>query len=73
MIGGKVRKPTGTSPLRKLADPERENWSAADVAAYFEVSEDTVVSEAKKGSLPAFKLGHQWRFKSARIRAIGTE
>lgn len=68
-----MSKRSDTLQTRKLADPERENWSASDVAAYFEVSEDTVISEAKKGSLPAFKLGHQWRFKSAKTRAIGIE
>lgn len=54
---------------RTLASFDREIWSARDLAAYVDVHEDAVVSEAKKGTLPAYKLGHQWRFKSA-IRAF---
>lgn len=57
-------------PARKLADPDRENWDIEDVAAYFDIHRDTVRSEARKGGIPAFKVGDKWRFKSAKIRAF---
>lgn len=55
---------------RNVADPEREIWEAEDCAVYWGIHPDTVRAQAKKGLIPAFKIGDKWRFKSAKMRAF---
>ena len=38
-----------------------------DVAKRFEVNVTTVYRLVQRGKLPAFKVGHQWRFSESRL------
>lgn len=41
--------------------------TAVDVAAYLNVSRITIYDWAQKGKIPAFRLGHHWRFRRREI------
>ena len=43
--------------------------TAADVAAWLKLNIETVYDLIAKDQLPAIKIGGQWRFQEARIRA----
>ncbi|MCA9137747.1 MAG: helix-turn-helix domain-containing protein [Planctomycetales bacterium] len=40
-----------------------------EVAEYLRLSEDVVYPLARKGELPGFKIGKQWRFRRSEIDA----
>jgi len=42
--------------------------SIEDVARRFRVNTTTVYRLVKRGKLPAFKVGSQWRFSEARLQ-----
>ena len=44
-----------------------EFMTVAEMADYLRVTEKTVYRLLKRGSIPATKVGHQWRFKKASI------
>jgi len=44
---------SGTEPL----------WTVEDVAEYLRLGAETVRMMARRGELPAFKVGRVWRFK----------
>lgn len=46
-----------------------ELLTAKEVAAYLKLHEVTVVSFARKGKLPGFKVGREWRFRAEDIQA----
>ena len=46
-----------------------ELLTAKQVAAYLKLHEVTVLSFARKGKLPGFKVGREWRFRADDIRA----
>lgn len=41
--------------------------TAEEVAAYLKVDIMTIYRLAKEGRIPAFKIGHLWRFKKSEI------
>jgi excisionase family DNA binding protein len=43
--------------------------TAADVAAWLKLNIETVYDLIAKDQLPAIKIGGQWRFQEAQIRA----
>ncbi len=43
-------------------------WTVDDVAAYLKLQPETIRSMARRGELPALKIGKVWRFQK---RAIG--
>jgi len=45
------------------------NWSARHVADLIELSELTVKRMARRGALPAVKVGRSWEFPAAKVRA----
>ena len=45
-----------------------ENWSnLEEVARYLGVNRDTIRNWIKKGAIPAYKIGRQWKFKLSEI------
>ena len=42
--------------------------NAKEVAAYLKLHEVTVVNLARRGKLPGFKVGREWRFRADDIR-----
>lgn len=46
---------------------DRHYLTVEDVAKRFEVNVTTVYRLVQRGKLPAFKVGHQWRFSKARL------
>jgi excisionase family DNA binding protein len=46
-----------------------ELLNAKQVAAYLKLHEVTVLSFARQGKLPGFKVGREWRFRADEIRA----
>jgi len=42
-------------------------WSVEDVATYLKLQPETIRSMARRGELPAIKLGKVWRFQKAAI------
>ncbi len=45
-----------------------ELMDAKQVAAYLKLHEVTVVNYARRGKLPGFKVGREWRFRATDIR-----
>ncbi len=43
-------------------------WTVDEVASYFRLEPQTVRAMARRGELPAIKIGRQWRFKAADIK-----
>jgi excisionase family DNA binding protein len=46
-----------------------ELLAVSEVAAYLGLHRATVVDFARRGKLPAFKVGREWRFRADDIRA----
>jgi excisionase family DNA binding protein len=46
-----------------------QNWEARHVADLLDLSELTVKRMARKGSIPAIKVGRSWEFPPAKVRA----
>ena len=78
LTSGQNHCPTLTNPLRSRyllkEDREAEEEMPAkpylrveDVAERFGVNVTTVYRLVKRGRLPAFKVGNQWRFSEARL------
>jgi excisionase family DNA binding protein len=44
----------------QLSDPL---WTVEDVAAYLKLQPETIRSMARRGELPALKIGKVWRFQ----------
>ena len=59
-ISAPASDPAGTA----LAEPL---LTAMEVAAYLSVSKITIYDWAQKGRIPAFRLGHHWRFRRSEI------
>lgn len=43
-------------------------FRAAEAAAYLKVHVETVRRLARRGQIPAFKVGRDWRFEAAALR-----
>jgi excisionase family DNA binding protein len=50
---------------------EEARWTVRDVAAFLKVSESTVLGLVRAKTLPAFRVGVQWRFDPETVRAYG--
>ncbi len=65
----------GRPPSSKLAAERAElevggrNWSARHVADLIDLSELTVKRMARRGKLPAVKVGRLWEFPPSKMRA----
>src|SRR5262245_59934933 len=65
----------GRMPSRKLAEERAalethgRNWGARHVADLIGLSELTVKRMARRGKLPAVKVGRGWEFPPAKVRA----
>lgn len=53
--------------IRSLTDPL---WTVEDVATYLKLQPETIRSMARRGELPAIKLGKVWRFQRNAIDAM---
>jgi excisionase family DNA binding protein len=45
-------------------------WTVEDVAGYLKLQPETIRSMARRGELPAIKLGKVWRFKKTAIHEM---
>jgi excisionase family DNA binding protein len=52
---------------KKPLDPNAEIMTVGEVADYLRVSVSTIYREAKRGNLPGFRLGSDWRFVRASL------
>jgi len=65
----------GRPPSSRLAAERAElevggrNWAARHVADLIDLSELTVKRMARRGKLPAVKVGRGWEFPPAKVRA----
>jgi excisionase family DNA binding protein len=50
--------------------PENEVLTVAEVAAFLRVNRSTVYKLIRRGELPAFKVGSDWRFNRAQIEKL---
>ncbi len=62
----------------KLTDPNSKNhtdpdqttdplWTVEDLAAYLKLQPETIRSMARRGELPALKIGKVWRFQKQAV------
>jgi excisionase family DNA binding protein len=57
-------------PASPIQAGEERLWTVTDVAKYLRLSPEPIRVMARKGELPAFKLGKRlWRFEAGRIQA----
>src|SRR5262245_2919735 len=54
---------------REALEAAGRNWSARHVADLLDLSELTVKRMARRGKLPAVKVGRGWMFPPAKVRA----
>jgi excisionase family DNA binding protein len=54
---------------KQLTDDLPKLMDAKQVAEYLKLHEVTVVAYARRGKLPGFKVGREWRFREKDIRA----
>ncbi len=45
-------------------------WTVEDVAGYLQLQPETIRCMARRGELPAIKLGKVWRFQAAAIHRL---
>jgi excisionase family DNA binding protein len=45
-------------------------WTVEDVAAYLKLQPETIRSMARRGELPALKIGKVWRFQKHAIHEM---
>jgi excisionase family DNA binding protein len=45
-------------------------WTVEDVAAYLQLQPETIRSMARRGELPALKIGKVWRFQKFTLREL---
>src|SRR3954463_11795806 len=65
------RVPSGDELAQERAQREArgKNWEARHVADLIDLSELTVKRMARRGKLPAVKVGRGWEFPPAKVRA----
>ena len=58
--------------VEDMHDSDLENplWTVKDVAQYLQLKPETVRVMARKGKLPAFKVGRVWRFRQSSVKDI---
>ncbi len=45
-------------------------WTVEDLASYLKLQPETIRSMARRGELPALKIGKVWRFQQTAIRNL---
>jgi excisionase family DNA binding protein len=50
--------------------PNDPLWTVEDVAAYLQLQPETIRSMARRGELPALKIGKVWRFQKQAVHAM---
>jgi len=61
-------KPRSESASPKKPDPTKDLWSPLELAAYLDLSPNTVYDLCKAGSIPgALKIGHHWKISVPRF------
>lgn len=61
---------TETNPLEatELSSQNTDHlWTVDDVARYLRLEPETVRAKARRGELPAIKLGRIWRFRKSKV------
>jgi excisionase family DNA binding protein len=58
---------SGTRLENNVTDLTAPLWTVDDVAGYLKLQPETIRSMARRGELPAIKLGKVWRFKKSAI------
>lgn len=53
-----------------LTDISSPLWTVEEVAGYLKLQPETIRSMARRGELPAIKLGKVWRFKQTAIHEM---
>ena len=48
---------------------EKQCWSIGEVAKYLDLTVSTVYRLVKRGAIPGFKVGGQWRFSRENLEA----
>lgn len=64
---GQLPTPLNGTEGEPLSGPSEPLLTAVEVAAYLNVSRITIYDWAQKGKIPAFRLGHHWRFRRSEI------
>jgi excisionase family DNA binding protein len=69
------RTSTQANELNTLAtaDPKPSSdplWTVDDVAAFLKLQPETIRSMARRGELPALKIGKVWRFQKQAIHEM---
>ncbi len=59
--------PAGNNSPDPIGDPL---WTVEDVADYLKLQPETIRSMARRGELPALKIGKVWRFQRRAIHAM---
>jgi PTS system nitrogen regulatory IIA component len=59
--------PAKNHPTASPADPL---WTVDDVATYLKLQPETIRSMARRGELPALKIGKVWRFQKHAIQQM---
>lgn len=52
-----------------MASNDKAVWTVEDVAAFLDVTPETVRDQARRGLLPARKVGKEWRFSRSAVMA----
>jgi excisionase family DNA binding protein len=63
---------SSSSPLHEQTaiDYTSPLWTVEEVAGYLKLQPETVRSMARRGELPAIKLGKVWRFRKTAIHEM---
>ena len=51
-----------------MTDEKDKIYGSKELAAFFGVTEKTIWEWCKKGKLPAFKIGKEWKVRSADLQ-----
>jgi excisionase family DNA binding protein len=60
----------GTRIENTLSDARESLWTVDEVAEYLKLQPETIRSMARRGELPAIKLGKVWRFTKTAIQEM---
>lgn len=60
----------GASVDTALAQANEALWTVEDVAGYLKLQPETIRCMARRGELPAIKLGKVWRFQKSAIHEM---
>ncbi len=63
---------TDTRDFQRSSSANDSLWTVEDVAIYLKLQPETIRSMARRGELPALKLGKAWRFQRIAIHNLIT-